>query len=359
MQYKKQGSNKASGGNGSILATLAPHLVAMKAFLIGFSFGSELFLVIGMLENAPVLAATMTIFRLSHAAIGAALVSVLFGSSGLSTWLETTDMMRKATALPSLICEDFCRANMPLLSGVVLLSMGDCFMVQFLPWKASSVYAESQGFASLSLQRWCLGTDTVQATVSVLCQIIFLATRAGKDEPNTSGQAKALFAMNITFTVLGLVWGLTTLYTKESLLSRLESEEDGGGNKNRGVGRSAGKAKIGLVVVNSGEGEEEEEREFSFADFYGNDDHDGDAAEMANVINPMMAAAAAAAGSSIRVGHDDRTEALKFSEDSTALELRLHEVLTENSQLEMKKLKLKEDNARLENEQMTTTTIEL
>jgi hypothetical protein len=249
---------------------------------------------------------------------------------------------------------------MPLLSGVVLLSMVDCSMVQFLPWKASRVYTESQGFASLSLLRWCLGTNTVQVTVSVLCQIIFLATSAGKDEPNTSGQAKALFAMNITFAVSGLVWGLTTLYTKGSLLSRLESEEDGGDNKNRGEGRSAGEAKNKLVV-NFGEeadgGEVEEERECSFANIYGNDDHDGDAAEMANVINPMMAAAAAAAGSSIRVVHyDDRTQALKLSEESTALELKLHEVLTENSQLEMKKLKLKEDNARLENEQMTTTT---
>jgi hypothetical protein len=162
--------------------------------------------------------------------------------------------------------------------------------------------------------------------------------------------------------VLGSVSGLLTLCLKDSLLSRLESEEEGGDNKNRGAGRSAGKAKIGLVVVNSGEGEaeEEEEREYGFANFYGNDDHDGDAAEMANVINPMMAAAAAAAAgsSTLRVVHyDDRTQALKLSEESTALELKLHEVLTENSQLEMKKLKLKEDNARLENEQMTTTTM--
>jgi hypothetical protein len=227
-------------------------------------------------------------------------------------------MMRKATTLPSLICEDFCRANMPLLSGVVLLSMVDCSMVQFLPWKASSVYAESQGFASLSLLRWCLGTNTVQVTVSVLCQIIFLATSAGKDEPSTSGQAKALFAMNITFTVLGLVWGHTTLYTKGSLLSRLESEEG-----------------------------------------------DGDKAEMAmaDVANPMMmmtmatpaAAAAAAAGAGkISLGSDHdvdggdvRARNSKLSEETAQLERKLNEALALISLAEHKRSQLEQDNARL------------
>jgi hypothetical protein len=326
----------------------------MKASLTGFSFGSELFLIITMLGKAPGLAAVMIIFRLSHVVVAGTIAAVLFGSSGVPAWLEGKGVVKKATALPSLLCEDFCRANMPLLSGVVLLSMGDCSMMQFLPWKASRVYAESQGFPSLQLLRWCLGTDTVQATVSVMCQIIFLTTSAGKEETNESGQAKALFAMNITFAVLGSVSGLLTLCLKDSLLSRLESEEDGGDNKNRGAGRSAGEAKNGLVANGSGV----EEGKFGVANLYGNDDHDDhdvDRVEMANVVNPMLAAA----GSSSIVGdgsdHDDtRTQVLRLSEETTALERKLQEAFTENSQLEMKKVKLQKDNARLESELTTT-----
>jgi hypothetical protein len=372
MQYKKHGSNKAAKDSGNRdddvdvdkVAMLPPHQVAMKASLTGFSFGSELFLIITMLGKAPGLAAVMIIFRLSHVVVAGTFTVLLFGSGDVSAWLEDKGVVRKATALPSLLCEDFCRANMPLLSGVVLLSMVDCSMVQFLPWKASLVYTESQGFPSLQLLRWCLGTDAVQATVSVLCQIIFLTTSAGKGET----QAKALFAMNITFAVLGSVSGLLTLCLKDSLLSRLESEEDRGDNKNRGAGRSAGEAKNGLVVTDDGEekDEVEEERRFSFANLYGND-NDGDKAEMAmaDVANPMMmmtmatppaAAAAAAAGAGkISLGSDHdvdggdvRARNSKLSERKACLERKLDEALALISRIECENARLEEDNARLE-----------
>jgi len=88
-------------------------------------------------------------------------------------------------------------------------------MVQFLPRKASLAYDKSQGFPSVSLLRLCLGTDTVQATVSVLCQIIFLASKA-----NRGAQAQALSGMNITFAVLGSLSGLLVLHQKYGLLDR-------------------------------------------------------------------------------------------------------------------------------------------
>jgi hypothetical protein len=370
MQYKKHGSNKAAkdSGNsdndidGNKVAMLPPHQVAMKASLTGFSFGSELFLIITMLGKAPGLAAVMIIFRLSHVVVAGTIAAVLFGSSDVTAWLEDKGVVKKATTLPSLLCEDFCRTNMPLLSGVVLLSMGDCSMMQFLPWKASRVYAESQGFPSLQLLRWCLGTDTVQATVSVLCQIIFLTTSAGKEETNESGQAKALFAMNITFAVLGSVSGLLTLCLKDSLLSRLETEDDGGGNKNRGAGRSAGNAKNGLVVVNSGEGEKEvgeaeEEREFRFANLlYGNDNDDDAETAMANAVNPLMGTAAAVAGTRGSIGNDHEgdeqhaassAEAVTQRERKLRLERELEGALAKNTEMKDEVCQLEADNAQL------------
>jgi hypothetical protein len=195
----------------------------------------------------------------------------------------------------------------------------------------------------------------VQATVSVLCQIIFLTTSAGKKETNESGQAKALFAMNITFAVLGSVSGLLTLCLKDSLLSRLESEEGGGDNKNRGTGRSAGEAKNGLVVTDDGEEEDEveEEREFRFANLLYGNDNDGDAEmAMANVVNPMVAAAA---GTRSSIGNDHEgdeqhaasAEAVTQRERKLRLERELEGALAKNTEAKDEVCQLEADNARL------------
>ena len=88
------------------------------------------------------------------------------------------------------------------------------------------MYTESQGFPSLTVLKWALGTDTVQATASVITQIYFLSTSANLDKPNTTAQAKALFGLNISFAVMGAVSGLVTLCLKNGLLSRLEKEQD-------------------------------------------------------------------------------------------------------------------------------------
>jgi hypothetical protein len=252
MQYKKYGYNKlmvnvGGGGGGDNSAKkevgeLGILAVMLKASLTGFSFGSELFLIIGLLEDAHGgrgLAATMIAFRLSHVLVAGMFIVMLFGSSGVPEWLQDKGVVKKATALPSLLCDGFCRANMPLLSSVMLLSLLDCSMVQFLPWKATHVYDESKGFPSLSLLRWCLGTDTLQATVSVLCQIIFLtSTSSTEGEGNRTLQAKALFTMNITFAVMGFVAGILNLCLKDSLLAKLELE--GGDNRPvDGVGHAA------------------------------------------------------------------------------------------------------------------------
>ena len=60
MQYRRE---KASDDN---LGHIERFQVALKSAPQGFSFGSELFLVAGMLSTAPGLAAVMILFRSMH-----------------------------------------------------------------------------------------------------------------------------------------------------------------------------------------------------------------------------------------------------------------------------------------------------
>jgi hypothetical protein len=250
VHFKKQGFNRAlqsaqalssedaekSSVNVNKVATLTPLQTAMKSGLAGFSFGSEFFLIIGLLEDAPNLGAVMIMFRCAHIIVTGIFVLILYGSEENAQWLEQRGVFKNAQTMHLLLNENFSRASMPFVSGIVLLSLFDCSLLQFLPWNASEMYTESQGFPSLTVLKWTLGTDTVQATASVITQIYFLATNANLDKPNTTGQAKALFGLNISFAVMGAVSGLITLCLKNGLLSRLEKKldtlNDKGGGEN-------------------------------------------------------------------------------------------------------------------------------
>ena len=120
-------------------------------------------------------------------------VSILFGSEESAQWLEQKGVVKNAQNMHLLLNEKFSRASMPFVSGVVLLSFFDCSLLQLWPWNASEMYTESQGFPSLTILKWALGTDTMQATASVITRIYFLATSANLNEPTTTAQAKALF----------------------------------------------------------------------------------------------------------------------------------------------------------------------
>jgi hypothetical protein len=208
------------------VGTLTSLQTAMKSGLTGFSFGSEFFLITGLLKDAPHLAAVMIVFRCTHIIVTGMFVSILFGSDENAQWLEQTGVVKNAQTMHLLINEKFSRGNMPFVSGIVLLAFFDCSLLQFLPWNASETFTESQGFPSLSVLKLALGTDTMQATASVITQIYFLATSANLNEPTTTAQAKALFGLNISFAVIGAVSGLVTLCLKNGLLSRLEKEQD-------------------------------------------------------------------------------------------------------------------------------------
>jgi hypothetical protein len=106
--------------------------------------------------------------------------------------------------------------------------MCDCTLLQFLPWKQSRLFTESKGFPALSMLRWCLSTKVVQSTVSVMCQLIFITTTTTADDAVVmTPQAKALFGMNITLAIMGVVMGLVLLSVKDGLLSRMVGGEEG------------------------------------------------------------------------------------------------------------------------------------
>ena len=178
----------------------------------------------------------MIAFRCTHIIVTGMFVSILFGSEENAQWLEQRGVVKNAQTMHLLLNEKFSRASMPFVSGVVLLSLFDCSLLQFLPWNASEMYTESQGFPSLTVLKWALGTDTVQATASVITQIYFLSTSANLNEPTTTAQAKALFGLNISFAVMGAVSGLVTLCLQNGLLSRLEKEQ--GAQKDIGGGEN-------------------------------------------------------------------------------------------------------------------------
>ena len=197
-------------------------MAALKCALPGFSFASELFLVIGLAVKAPTLAIVMIAFRSLHAIVTSVFVFIIFGSGGGNGTLEK--VLSGASTMPALMDDKFARKAMPLCGGVVLLSMCDCTLLQFLPWKPSQLFTESKGFPALSMLRWCLSAKVVQGIASTVCQLIFLfSSTSAADKAIMTAQAKALFGMNITMAVVGVVMGLLMLCMKDGLLSRMDT----------------------------------------------------------------------------------------------------------------------------------------
>ena len=71
--------------------------------------------------------------------------------------------------------------------------------------------------------KWTLSADAVQAASSVIIQAYYISTSVGLDEPTTSLQAKALFGLNISFSLTGITSALVTLCLKTTLLTRMET----------------------------------------------------------------------------------------------------------------------------------------
>ena len=116
-----------------------------------------------------------------------------------------------------------------MVGVVVLLSVCDVTMLQLLPWRRSYFYDESKGFPTFSLMKFCLGIDAVATVGSVTTQILFLNNTSNVNNPATSDLAKAVFALNIAFSIMGGILGLMFMYLKGELL-RSADKKDGGGS---------------------------------------------------------------------------------------------------------------------------------
>lgn len=72
--------------------------------------------------------------------------------------------------------------------------------------------------------RFALGVDMLQAGVSAICTVAYLAeTQAKKqDDPTTSPESQSLFALNITLSLLTLLMGMVVLCLRDRLLKQSE-----------------------------------------------------------------------------------------------------------------------------------------
>lgn len=66
--------------------------------------------------------------------------------------------------------------------------------------------------------RFPLGIDMIQAGGSAICTIVYLALSSHQSDPTTSLEARLLFAMNISLSLLTLIMSLVVLFLKDRLL---------------------------------------------------------------------------------------------------------------------------------------------
>jgi hypothetical protein len=206
------------------LAQLTHFQVVLKSFLPGFSFGSELFMIIGTWREAPGVAATLLLFRLLHVFGGVALLFATFGSEDTANLIE--NVLAKAPLLNEDLDHDFSRGKIPFIGAITLVTMCDVTMCQFLPWKKSTFYTESIGFPNMNTMKFALGIKSIQAFVSVVCQLSYLVATSNINEPTSSNQAKILFSFNIVFSVLSVVLSAVLFVLKNKLLSSVQNDHD-------------------------------------------------------------------------------------------------------------------------------------
>ena len=199
--------------------------VALKSFLPGFSFGSEVFLIFAIWSEPSrrVLAVIMLLFRLLHPFGVLFVLLSMFGGEG--TKKNLSGIVKGSSKWFDHFNVDFSRDKTPFVGLILLVSMGDVSLMQMLPWNKSVFHTESKGFPCLSLLEFCLGLDTWQASASVICQIIYLGMSGTINDATTSPQAKALFGLNISISIIGVVMGLLMLYLKDNLMKTVEQRK--------------------------------------------------------------------------------------------------------------------------------------
>lgn len=206
------------------LGQLKREQVVLKSLVPGFSFASEIFLMVAIFQGDPGLASTMLVFRLVHCFTCLALTVAMFSTNATIT--KALDQIGgQFSKLGEGLDQAFLRENVPFFGALILLSMCDCTLLQFMPWKKSTFYTESKGFPTMSTLQLTLSVKAIQTLVSVVCQIQYMSATSNLDNPTTGAQAIALFYMNIAVSLIGIAFGLLTLYMKQKLLQGIEEKE--------------------------------------------------------------------------------------------------------------------------------------
>ncbi len=207
------------------LAQMGRMQVILKALLPGFSFGSDVFLITGMIRESPGTAVTMLLFRLLHLVVGVMIALCLYGPLSSATFFER--VMEGSTSLRGGINAKFARENMPFICVLMMFCCCDVTMVQFMPWEKSRFYTESKGFPRFSVLQVCLATKVVQGLVATICQSTYMGLNTSLNDPTMSAQGKGLFITNILMSTINVVVGMLMLCLKENFLRQIESEENG------------------------------------------------------------------------------------------------------------------------------------
>jgi hypothetical protein len=234
------------------LGALGPPQVVLKSALPGFSFGSEVVLILGMIMEAPWLGWALLAFRLLHPCTMIVLTVGMFAPN--SAPVSVQKMMRKSP-----LNKEFSRRKVPLLCMLYLTSACDVTMLQLMPWVDSEFYTESMGYPSLHLMLVCMVVKTLQSLASVICQGIFLLKKVNLNDPLLTLQAKILFGFSITLSGVSLVMGVMTLLAKWSLLGDLNEKDTQGEGQTKSTRRTSASAAVmemGDLYANNITGEE-------------------------------------------------------------------------------------------------------
>jgi hypothetical protein len=126
--------------------------------------------------------------------------------------------------------------------------MCDVTMLQFLPWRRSVFYTESNGYPNFHVMKFVLGFKVVQVLVSVVIQMLYLGSTSSVHlhDPTTSSQAQALFSLNIVSSLSSVAIEVVYhLVIEDNALGTIQREYD---TIDRKV-QQASKAKEEEVVV--------------------------------------------------------------------------------------------------------------
>lgn len=205
---------------GATLAQMDRNQMILRSLQPGWTWASEMFLMSGVNYSEPALTAAMALFRLAHALLAAIILACLF-----DPWDIVKDhvdpLIDDISKLKKRYDYKFGGSNRILVTCVIMLSLFDATMIQYLPWKGPNpFFVESGGFPVLSVMQWCVGVKIVQSAVLISCVVAFMGAKANVGDPAMEPQGIALFVLNIIVNVAGiLVWAYILLYKDVSLRS--------------------------------------------------------------------------------------------------------------------------------------------